>query len=108
MAATQATSQDFAKGYAAYQAGDYQTAFKEWAPLAEQRDMYAQYNLGLLYNNGEYVPQGNAEAVKMVPLGCESMCCVFPIPSWYGIRQRVGRSNGPQKSIYVGHDRICQ
>jgi TPR repeat protein len=69
VAATQATAQDFAKGYAAYQAGDYQTAFKEWAPLAEQRETYSQYNLGLFYNNGEGVPQDNVEAVKMVPLG---------------------------------------
>jgi hypothetical protein len=32
LASTQATAQDFDKGYTAYAAGDYQTAFKEWAP----------------------------------------------------------------------------
>ena len=29
-------SQDFQKGYAAYESGDYATALREWTPLAEQ------------------------------------------------------------------------
>ena len=34
-------AQDFAKGYDAYQAGDYATALKEWRPLAEQGNIDA-------------------------------------------------------------------
>ena len=33
---TPLAAQDFQKGSAAYQAGDYTTALQEWTPLAEQ------------------------------------------------------------------------
>ena len=41
-------AQDFQKGFAAAQSGDYVTALQEWQPLAEQGDAMAQYVLGLL------------------------------------------------------------
>ena len=37
-----ATAQDYDKGVAAYNAGDYQTALQEWRPLTEQGDASAQ------------------------------------------------------------------
>ena len=37
-----ATAQDYDKGVAAYNAGDYQTAVQEWRPLTEQGDASAQ------------------------------------------------------------------
>ena len=40
---------DFVKGLAAYESGDYATALLEWTPLAEQGNVSAQYNLGLMY-----------------------------------------------------------
>jgi len=43
---------DFAAGVAAFQNGDYEAAYREWRPLAEQGDTAAQHNLGTLYNNG--------------------------------------------------------
>jgi TPR repeat protein len=55
---------DFAAGLAAYQKGDYTTAAQEWRPLAEQGDPVDQYNLGLLYIDGQGVPQDYGEAVK--------------------------------------------
>ena len=54
----------FAEGYAAFERGDYATALREWRPLAEQGDADAQYNLGIMYENGRGVPQDYAEAVK--------------------------------------------
>ena len=36
---------DFQKGLTAAQSGDYATALREWKPLAEQGDAYAQTNL---------------------------------------------------------------
>ena len=57
-------SADFAAGRAAYDAGDYATALREWRPLAEQGHANAQYNLGLMYRDGEGAPQDNAEAMK--------------------------------------------
>ena len=56
--------QDFGKGMTAYDRGDFATAFSQWMPLAEQGDADAQYNLGVMYDNGEGVTQDDAEAVK--------------------------------------------
>ncbi len=54
---------DFATGVSAYQKGDYATAAKEWRPLAEQGSPEAQFNLGLLYADGQGVPQDYSEAI---------------------------------------------
>ncbi len=52
------------EGVAAYHRGDYATALREWRPLAKQGNAKAQYNLGIMYNNGLAVPQDYAEAVQ--------------------------------------------
>ena len=59
-----AFSADFQKGSAAYQSGDYATALHEWTPLAKQGDADAQYNLGIMYDKGQGVPQNYKTAVK--------------------------------------------
>ncbi len=59
-----ALAQDFDKGVAAYNDGDYATALQEWRPLAEQGHAKAQTILGVMYANGEGVPQDDKEAVK--------------------------------------------
>src|SRR5262249_20977092 len=48
----------------AYARGDYATAVQLLRPLADQGDAQAQYNLGVLYENGQGVPQNSAEAVE--------------------------------------------
>ena len=53
---------DFKAGADAYQRGDYATALREWHPLAEQGQAVAQYNLGLLYANGQGVSKDDAQA----------------------------------------------
>jgi TPR repeat protein len=55
------TAQDYAKGFAAYQRGDFATAMWEWKPLAEQGDALAQHNLGVMYRAGYGVPRAPAE-----------------------------------------------
>jgi TPR repeat protein len=50
-------------GYAAYQRGDYRTAFRIWKPIAEQGDADAQYNLGVMYANGTGVAEDYVQAV---------------------------------------------
>ena len=45
----------FEDGVVAYNRGDYATALRLWRPLAEQGDTKAQFNLGLMYKNGEGV-----------------------------------------------------
>lgn len=44
--------------------GDYATALRLWRPLAEQGSSAAQFNLGLLYDNGRGVPQDYATAAS--------------------------------------------
>ena len=47
-----ASAQDFAKGLAAFELGDYAAALKEWQPLADQGLDMAQFNLGFMYGTG--------------------------------------------------------
>ncbi len=39
-------------GYQSYLKGDYDAAYEEWLPLAELGDAEAQYNLGVMYDEG--------------------------------------------------------
>ena len=65
------SAQDFEKGLAAAQAGDFATALQEWTPLAEAGDVDGQFNLGLMYSKGAGVPQDYKEAVKWYRLAAE-------------------------------------
>ena len=64
-------AQDFQKGWLALKKCDYATAFREWRPLAEQGHAEAQFNLSLMYCNGEGVLQDYNEAVKWYPKSAE-------------------------------------
>lgn len=44
-------------GYQSYLKGDYEAAYREWLPLAELGDIEAQYNLGVMYDEGAGVEQ---------------------------------------------------
>jgi uncharacterized protein len=57
-------AEDFNRGIAAYNSGDYATALAVWRPLAEQENADAQYNLGVMYGNGMGVLQNYKEAVS--------------------------------------------
>ena len=54
----------FDEGMAAYERGDYESAIREWLPLAEQGNANAQSKLGFVYYVGAGVPQDYAEALK--------------------------------------------
>lgn len=64
-------AQDFAAGAAAYQRGDYATAFREMSVLADQGDSSAQHNLGIMYSKGQGVTQDYREAAKWFRLSAE-------------------------------------
>jgi TPR repeat protein len=49
---------------AVYNKGDYATALRLIRPLADKGNADAQYNLGVLYEKGQGVPQDYAEAMK--------------------------------------------
>ena len=52
------------KGYELSEVGNYAEAVKWYRIAAEQGDADAQFNLGLLYNNGDGVTQNYTEAAK--------------------------------------------
>jgi len=53
---------DFDAGVKAYELGDYATALRIMQELADQGDAEAQYNLGLMYENGQGVTQDYVQA----------------------------------------------
>ena len=55
---------DFDAGVAAYDQDDYATALQEFRPLAAQGDARAQFNLGLMYANGEGVAEDDSQATE--------------------------------------------
>ena len=55
---------EWKKGWDAQQKKDYANALREWKPLAEQGNAYAQNNLGAMYRDGEGVLQDYKIAVK--------------------------------------------
>ena len=62
---------DYNKGVIAAQSGDWATALKEWKPIAEEGNAAAQFNLGLMYQNGYGVPQDYKESVYWYRLAAE-------------------------------------
>ncbi len=53
----------FEDGYDAYQRGDFATARKLWTELAEAGEVRAQYNLGIIYDEGRGVA-ANRDAAR--------------------------------------------
>ena len=53
---------DFQAGLDAYNRGDYDTALKEFRPLAEQGHAQAQVNLGIMSSQGRGVPKDYVQA----------------------------------------------
>ena len=55
----------------AFKAGDYQKAFRLYKPLAEQGYAWAQYGLGVMYHEGNGVPEDYAKAVHWYTKGAK-------------------------------------
>jgi len=64
-------SADLDAGMAAYGRGDYATALREFSPPAEKGDGFAQFSLGILYAEGQGVPQDYQEAIHWYRLAAE-------------------------------------
>lgn len=62
--AVPAYSGQFEDAVAAYERGNYATAFRLMKPFAEKGDAKSQHNLGVMYDYGRGVPQDNTEALK--------------------------------------------
>lgn len=62
---------DFETGLDAFKQGDFETALKELRPLAEQGHAKAQLKLGIMYSQGQGVPQDYVQGAKWVRLAAE-------------------------------------
>ncbi len=59
---------DFEVGVEAWGRGDYDTALREFLPLAEQGLAQAQVNLGIIYSQGRGVPKDSVQAYRWYTL----------------------------------------
>ena len=66
-----ARADDFDDAMDAYQKGNYAKAIELLRPLAAKGDAVAQFNLGLMYENGKGVTQDYKEAVKWYRLSAK-------------------------------------
>ena len=71
MGALPVPAQTFDEAVAAYERGDFATALRGFRSYAEQGDASAQFNLGVMYDNGEGVPENDAEALRWFRLAAE-------------------------------------
>ncbi len=98
---------DFAAGLAAYDGGDYRTAFEEWRALAEAGDAEAQTALAGLYLDGQGAPADAAEAVRWYRRAAEQGDAVAQ--QNLGDLYRLGRGVGRELvSAYVWLSRAAE
>jgi TPR repeat protein len=86
---TPAFSADREKGLSAAQSGDFATALREWTPLAERGIANAQFNLGVMHQNGQGVPKDDKTAVMWYRLAAEQGAAIAQ--SNLGVMYAVGR-----------------
>lgn len=70
-AAAAGPTEDASLAYSAYKRADYSAAMRLFRPFADQGHADAQYNLGLMYNDGRGVRQNYSEAVRWYRLAAE-------------------------------------
>ncbi len=69
--AVPAAAEPFDDAVAAFDQGDYDTAFELWRQLAEQGSAPAQYNLAFMYDNEIGVPRDHAAGIKWYRLAAD-------------------------------------
>jgi TPR repeat protein len=76
---------DYDAGWAAFDRGDYKTAFREWKPLADKGVAKAQGTLAEMYRYGLGVPQDYKEAVRWYSLAADqgNVWAQFNLGIWY-------------------------
>ncbi len=84
-------AEDFEAGMEAYQSGDYAAALGRLRPLAEHGHAEAQFNLGLMYVNGQGVAQDHTEAMKWYREAAEQELATaqYNLGLMYGLGQGV-------------------
>jgi TPR repeat protein len=67
-----ARAQDFRSGLEAFDAGDYESAFANWWPLAKRGDPRSQASLGFLYYSGKGVRRDDQQSLLWFRRAAES------------------------------------
>ena len=62
---------DLKDGIDAARKGDYKLAYKLWLPLAEQKNAIAQFNLGVMFDQGKGVAKNVMKAFKLYKKSAE-------------------------------------
>jgi len=63
---------DNSKGEEAYEAGNYDVALVEFTKAADEGDMNAQFNLGVMYEHGHGVDQSDLKAAEWYQLAADN------------------------------------
>ena len=84
---------DCKAGVDAYRRGDYAAAYRILRPLADQGDAGAQYQLGVMYAEGEGVPQDDSEALRWYCIAAEQD---NPVALWELICMYFAGEGAPQ------------
>ena len=85
------SAQDFDKGVEAFRSGDFKSALKEWLPLAEQGNSWAQYGVGKMFRRGNGVDQNYVEALRWYRLSAHQgfFNSQFELGAMYALGQGV-------------------
>jgi TPR repeat protein len=90
---------DVETGMAAYNAGDYETAYNEWLPLAEQGSPAAQFNLSLLYRYGKGRPVDSKTAAEW----CLKAADAGFVPAQYEMAKIYEAGEGVRLNLVEAH-----
>jgi uncharacterized protein len=90
-----AAAQDYASGLEAYNSGDYATALASWRPLADQGFDVAQFNLGIMYDNGYGVPQNYTQAARWYRRAAEQ--------GHFVAQSNLGQMYGNGQGVQINH-----
>ncbi len=93
----------YESGLYAYSAGDYETARREWAPLAKAGDARSQYQLGMMYFKGEGAGVDNALAFKWLRQAADQdyTPALFGLAEMYYTGRGVAHSHGEAARLYA-------
>ena len=90
---------DVRAGISAYNDGDYDAAYREWLPFAEQGNAVAQYNVALLYRYGKGRPVDHESAADW----CLKAANEGLAPAQYEMARMYEAGEGVEKSAIDAH-----
>ncbi|MDY4595082.1 MAG: tetratricopeptide repeat protein [[Pasteurella] aerogenes] len=102
-ASAETASEKFDRAYQYTQQQNYQAAFPIFKELAEQGNENAQFNLGLMYANGQGVRQDYLQAVKWYQQAAEQGLAEAQVT--LGIKYELGegvRQNSATAKMWIG------